>query len=311
MHNLAILSRDSTHYNRLLKDAHLPDLNLILVDNKVTEAFDYSQVHILFGDPDLTSQVINQCTELKWLQSTWAGNAALFALDKNDYQLCGVKNVFQQAMQEYVFAYLLYFSRNVDGFNQTQKNRAWAAPPYQSLAGKNLGIMGVGNIGSAIAKMAKNFSMKTHGYTRSSQDCEFIDRYYTSGDEQRFTSKLDYLVCLLPHSNETAGLIDHTFLSYLPTHCVLINAGRGATIVDSALIKALKNRTLHAAVLDVFEKEPLPDSHPYWQLDNLYVTQHTAAESIPEDIFSIFSDNYHRYINGSALQHVLDFKKGY
>ncbi|AGH46926.1 D-2-hydroxyacid dehydrogenase [Paraglaciecola psychrophila] len=310
MYNVAILSRDSALYSALLEAAQLPHLKLVLVSNKAT-AFDYSQVDILFGDPDLTSNVIKQCTRLKWLQSTWAGNAALFALDKTDYQLCGVKDVFQQAMQEYVFAYLLYFSRNVAGFNQAQLKKTWAAPSYQSLAGKTLGIMGVGNIGQAVAKMAKHFSMKTRGYTRTSGDCEFIDQYYTPNDPQTFATELDYLVCLLPQSDATTGIIDHAFLSYLPKHCVLINAGRGTTIVDRALMDALQSKTLHAAVLDVFEQEPLPEDHPYWQLDNLYVTQHTAAESMPEDIFPLFSDNYFRYINGAALHNVLDFAKGY
>jgi phosphoglycerate dehydrogenase-like enzyme len=310
MHKVAILSRDSEFYSSLLEDAQLPHLKLVLVDMKAA-AFDYSQVDILLGDPDLTSQVVSQCTGLKWLQSTWAGNAALFALDKTDYQLCGVKGVFQQAMQEYVFAYLLYFSRNLAGFNQAQFNRKWVAPTYQSLAGKTLGIMGVGNIGQAVAKMAKQFSMQTRGYTRSSNDCEYIDQYYANKDIQAFATELDYLVCLLPQSDATTGLIDSTFLSYLPKHCVLVNAGRGTTIVDNALIAALQSKMLQAAVLDVFEQEPLPEQHPYWQLDNLYVTQHTAAESLPEDIFSIFSDNYRRYIDGSALHNVLDFAKGY
>jgi phosphoglycerate dehydrogenase-like enzyme len=311
MHNIAILSRDSALYQTLIQQAHLPHLQLILVDNKIAGTFDYSQVHILFGDPDLTAQVVSQCTQLKWLQSTWAGNTALFALDKTDYQLCGVKGVFQQAMQEYVFAYLLYFSRNLTGFNQAQKNKKWAAPTYQSLAGKTLGIMGVGDIGQAVAKMAKHFSMKTRGYTRTSNDCEFIDQYYTCHDEQSFATKLDYLVCLLPQSRATTGLIDHNFLSYLPEHCVLINAGRGTTIIDSDLIATLKNKTLKAAVLDVFEQEPLPEHHPFWELDNLYVTQHTAAESLPEDIFPLFSDNYYRFIKGERLCNVLDFAKGY
>lgn len=311
MHNLAILSRDSAHYKKLIEDAQLADLKLLLVENKVAQDFDYSQVDILFGDPDLTVQVVEQCSGLKWLQSTWAGNAALFTLDKKDYQLCGVKDVFQQAMQEYVFAYLLYFSRNLNGFNQAQKNKIWEAPSYQSLAGKTIGIMGVGNIGKAIAKMAKHFSMTTRGYTRNSQDCEFIDQYYTFQHKQSFATGLDYLVCLLPQSEATTGLIDSNFLSYLPQHCVLINAGRGTTIVDSALIEAIKNKALQAAVLDVFEYEPLPEQHPYWQLDNIYVTLHTAAESLPQDIFQLFSSNYRRYINGLALQNLLDFEKGY
>jgi phosphoglycerate dehydrogenase-like enzyme len=205
----------------------------------------------------------------------------------------------------------LYFSRNLAGFNQAQINKTWAAPTYQSLANKTIGIMGVGNIGQAVAKMAKHFSMKTRGYTRTSHDCEFIDQYYTYNNEQAFASELDYLVCLLPQSNDTTGLIDSTFLSYLPKHCVLINAGRGTTIVDSALIDAIKNKALQGAVLDVFEQEPLPEHHPYWQLDNIYVTLHTAAESLPKDIFPLFSSNYRRFINGSTLQNLLDFDKGY
>jgi phosphoglycerate dehydrogenase-like enzyme len=311
MHKVAILSRDSALYSTLIVEARLPHLQLVLVDNKIPEAFDYSQLDILFGDPDLTAKVVEQCTQLKWLQSTWAGNAVLFALDKNNYQLCGVKNVFQQSMQEYVFAYLLYFSRNIMGFSEAQKTKKWAAPVYQSLAGKTIGIMGVGNIGQAVAKMAKQFSMTTRGYTRASNDCEFIDQYYTFNDTQTFATELDYLICLLPQSKTTTGLINHTFLSYLPKHCVLINAGRGTTIVDTALIDAIKNKTLQAAVLDVFQQEPLPEQHPYWQLDNIHVTQHTAAESLPEYIFPLFSENYHRYINGDSLQNVLDFAKGY
>ncbi|MFT5839694.1 MAG: phosphoglycerate dehydrogenase-like enzyme [Flavobacteriales bacterium] len=311
MHNLAILSRDCVFYSTLIEAALLPHLKLILVDHKIPVSFDYSQIDVLFGDPDLTSQVVHQCTELKWLQSTWAGNTALFALDKSDYQLCGVKGVFQQAMQEYVFAYLLYFSRNIIGFNKAQKTKKWSAPTYQLLAGKTLGIMGVGDIGQAVAKMAKQFSMKTRGYTRASSDCEFIDQYYNYNDESSFATGLDYLVCLLPQSKATTGLIGHTFLSYLPKHCVLINAGRGTTIVETALIDALKNNTLQAVVLDVFEQEPLPEVHPYWQLDKLYITQHTAAESMPEAIVPLFIDNYRRHINGQTLHNVLDFAKGY
>ncbi|MEP1449037.1 MAG: D-2-hydroxyacid dehydrogenase [Paraglaciecola sp.] len=311
MHKVAILSRDSERYRALIEKSPLPDIDLVWVNNKISESIDYAKVDILFGDPDLTSQIVDQCTKLKWLQSTWAGNAPLFAVDKNDYQLCGVKGVFQQKMQEYVFAYLLYFSRNLKGFVQSQKNSTWAPPSYQSLAGKTLGIMGVGDIGSGVAQMAKNFSMITRGFTRSSRDCQHIDRYYSFKDQQDFATDLDYLVCLLPQSTDTVGLIDQTFLSYLPPHCVLINAGRGASVVDSALIAALQNKALHAAVLDVFTQEPLPESHPYWQLDNVYITQHTAAESIPEEIFAIFSDNYVNYIEGHALQHVLDFDKGY
>lgn len=311
MPNLIIVSRDASTYAKLINQAKLPQLNLLFANQGLPKFYDYSRVDIVLGDPDLTVQIIEECSAVRWVQSTWAGNAALFAAGNRNYQLCGVKGVFQQAMREYVFAYLLHFSRNITGFDQAQKAKKWISLPYHSLAGKTLGIMGVGNIGKAVAQTAKHFSMRTWGFTRSSRDCSFIDSYFGSDDLQAFASELDYLVCLLPHSPATTGLIDQQFLAYLPKRSVLINAGRGTTIEEPALIEALQNKRLHAAVLDVFEQEPLPRTHRFWELDNLYVTQHTAAESVPNDIFLLFKDNYQRHIAGQPLKNVLDFAKGY
>ena len=310
MPKVAILSRDARSYQTLVNNAQLPDLELLFVEDKTVD-FDYSQIDILFGDPDLTSLIVKQCSNLKWLQSTWAGNANLLALEKNDYQLCGVKDVYQHLMQEYVFAYILNFSRNISGFSQAQQNKSWHKPQYQPLAGKTIGIMGVGNIGKAIAKMAKNFSMKTRGYSNTSNDCDAVDQYFRPNQEEAFATGLDFLVCLLPQTQATTKLIDSDFLCYLPPQNILINVGRGSTIDDDALIEALKNKTIQAAVLDVFNQEPLPETHPFWEMDNVFVTQHTAAESFPTDIFPIFKDNYLRYFKGESLLYVLDFAKGY
>lgn len=311
MFNLAILSRDALQYKVLIEQANLPQLNVVMVNTAADKNADYSHIDIVFGDPDLTASIIGQCSRLKWLQSTWAGNAPLLRADKTDYQLCGVKGVFHQAMQEYVFSYLLYFCRNIEGFKQAQLTQKWQPASFQSLAGKTLGIMGVGDIGQAVAKMAKNFGMQTKGYTRSSNNSEYIDKYYTTGQEQAFATDLDYILCLLPDSTATANLVNQTFLSYLPQHAVLINAGRGTSIDDKALITALDNQQLQAAVLDVFHQEPLPAAHPYWQTDNLYITQHTAATSKPEQISPLFIENYLRYFEGSSLENQLDFNKGY
>ncbi|MGS2719554.1 D-2-hydroxyacid dehydrogenase [Paraglaciecola aestuariivivens] len=311
MMKLAILSRDAEQYKLLIEQANLPQLQLSIVNTKVMDSDDYSAVDIIFGDPDLTVQVLDQAEQLIWLQSTWAGNAPLLSHPKTNYQLCGVKGIFASAMQEYVFAYLLHFARNIDGFKQTQKSALWGAPKFTSLAGKTIGIMGVGDIGQGIAKTAKHFSMQTKGYTRTQKNCEFIDTYYAPGQEQDFATGLDYLVCLLPESAATKELIDATFLAYLPNSAVLINAGRGTCIQDSALIQALQQKRLKAAVLDVFTQEPLANTHPYWQLDNLFITHHSAAISLPEQICPLFINNYQGFINGLPLKHVLDFSRGY
>ncbi len=311
MNKLAILSRDAKQYKTLIQQAKLGDLHIQYVSNKSTDLADFSEIDILFGDPDLTAQIIKKCTQLTWLQSTWAGNAPLFSVDKTDYQLCGVKGIFQQAMQEYVFGYLLYFARNIQGFKQAQQKQQWGAPGFTNLAGKTIGIMGVGDIGQGIAHTAKHFAMHTKGYTRTQQNCPNIDNYYAPGQEQAFAENCDYLVCLLPQSPATTGLIEQQFLAYLPKHAVLINAGRGSCIDDDALLNALKNQQLKAAVLDVFKHEPLPSEHPFWLLDNLYITHHSAAISQPEQICPLFINNYRRYVQGLPLENQLNFAKGY
>jgi len=311
MSTMGILSRDARHYRSLLEQQNLAELQLVFAETDPAKVIDYAQVDILLADPDLAASIIEQCTSLKWLQSTWAGNAPLLRLSKCDYHLCGIKDVFGMSMREYVFAYLLHFSRNVQGFANCQKTCQWQAPAFTQLHAKTLGIMGVGSIGKIVAKTAKCFDMQVHGLTYSSRDCPDVDRYFAIGDEQAFAAKLDYLVCLLPDTSNTQGIINQSFLAALPAHCVLINAGRGPAIDELALRLALNNNKLRAAVLDVFTQEPLPSEHPFWQTANLHITQHTAAISKPEDIHQIFLDNYHRDHQDLPLKYQMDFAKGY
>lgn len=311
MNKLAILSRDAWQYHELVKQAHLPELELLWASNKPPLHHDFSSVDILLADPDLAAVELQHCETLKWLQSTWAGNAPLLSHPKRGYQLTGVKNVFGQKMREYVFAHLLYFSRNIAGFARQQAGAQWQSPKFTQLAGKTIGIMGVGSIGKVVAHAAKVFDMQVRGLTLSSRDCDQVDYYFSSQELKAFAQGLDYLVCLLPHTADTSAIIDQAFLACLPEHCVLINAGRGQCINEADLLQALNARQLRAAVLDVFIEEPLPQAHPFWQHPNIVITQHSAAISDPEDIIPIFIDNYKRFKQGKALSYVLDFDKGY
>jgi phosphoglycerate dehydrogenase-like enzyme len=311
MSRMGILSRDARHYQSLLEHQNLHELQIVFAEKDPAQVEDFEHIDILLTDPDLAATIIEHCTNLKWLQSTWAGNKPLFDSTKRDYQLCGVKDVFGSRMREYVFAYLLHFARNVEGFIEAQKSRRWQAPDISYLHGRKLGIMGVGSIGNAVAKTAKDFAMEVHGFTHSSTDCSYVDHYYKLDELENFASKLDYLVCLLPDTQNTQGLVDKVLLDALPEHCVLINAGRGQCINDGALIAALQSNRLRAAVVDVTSEEPLPFEHPFWYTANLYLSQHTAAISEPEDISTIFAANYHRYVNKQGLHYLLDFTKAY
>ena len=116
---------------------------------------------------------------------------------------------------------------------------------------------------------------------------------------------------MLPRVQETNHVVDEAFLNALPDHAVFVNVGRGNSVDEAALVKALNDGKLAAAVLDVFEKEPVPEDHPFWTTPNLYMTYHTSAISYPEDITRLFVENYRSYVEGKPLKYVVDFERGY
>jgi phosphoglycerate dehydrogenase-like enzyme len=122
---------------------------------------------------------------------------------------------------------------------------------------------------------------------------------------------LDYLVLVLPRTAATTGLINYEALKKMKPSAVIINVGRGNVIVAADLIRALKNRLIRAAVLDVFEEEPLPADSPLWGLTNAFITPHNSALSFPRDIIQIFYQNYQRFLENKPLYYVVDFKRGY
>ena len=116
---------------------------------------------------------------------------------------------------------------------------------------------------------------------------------------------------MLPNTAGTRHIVDAVLLSQLPPHAVFINAGRGRTVDEAALAAALKNGSLAGAVLDVFEEEPLPAGHFFWQTPNLLITGHTAALSWPAEIAALFLRNYRRYRRGQSPLYPVDFERGY
>ena len=194
---------------------------------------------------------------------------------------------------------------------QAQKAHEWQRTESGILRGKTMGLLGVGSIGEHLAGTAKHFGMKVKGFTRESETSNEVDRYYHGNDILLFAEGLDYLVIVLPRTRETNKLVDEAFLNALPNHAVLINVGRGNAVDEMALVEALNKGTIAAAVLDVFEQEPVPTDHPFWNTPNLYMTYHTSAISYPEDLTKLFIENYHLYIEGKPLKYIVDFDRGY
>lgn len=303
MPNLLILSKEETIYRAILAAARLPELNIVTQ----TEESD-----IVLGEPNLIRETLSHLSTLKWIQSTWAGVEPLLDSSlRRDYILTNARGVFGGLMSEYVIGYLLAHERRIFERMAAQRNKQWDKSLTGTLRGKTIGLLGVGSIGAEVARTAKFFGMQVRGYTKSSEASKHVDNYFHGQDLPAFTNGLDYLVSILPNTQETEKIVDAKLLSELPSHAIFINVGRGSAVDESALIEALEQNKLAGAILDVFEQEPLPKEHPFWTTKNLTMTFHTSAPSFPEDIARVFIENYRLYIEGKPLKYQVDFEKGY
>ena len=312
MHSLLILSRHARDYHRLIAAADLPGLSLTSTTNPADAAAGAAGFDLALGEPSLLRQALPAMTGLRWLQSTWAGVEPLLDPSlRRDYILTNARGVFGGLMSEYVFAYVLAHERRLLDKYRAQLEQRWDATPPGTLRGTVMGLLGVGTIGAALARSAKHFGMRVHGYTRTSEGCADVDTYFHGDGLRAFAADLDYLVGVMPATSQTRHLVDADFLRALPPRAVFINPGRGGIVHEAALAAALHDGRLAGAVLDVFQQEPLPPDHVFWRTPNVLITSHTAALSVPEDIAPVFIDNYRRMLRGEPLQHRVDFDQGY
>jgi len=312
VHSLLILSRHARDYHRLIAAAALPDLDITSTTDPEDAAARAADADLAFGEPSLLRQILPAMRALRWIQATWAGVEPLLdpAL-RRDYTLTNARGVFGGLMSEYVFAYLLAHERLLLDKYRSQLEGRWDKTPPGTLRGRQIGLLGVGTIGAALARTAKHFGMRVKGYTRESEGCADVDVYYHGDRLREFAADLDYLVSVMPATARTRRLVDADFLRALPARAVFVNPGRGGVVDEMALASALDEGRLAGAVLDVFDEEPLPPDHVFWRTPNLLITSHTAALSFPEDIAPVFIENYRRLLRGEPLQHRVDFERGY
>jgi phosphoglycerate dehydrogenase-like enzyme len=307
---LLILSRHAGAYARLVETARLPDLEITpAVDSHAVPAPD--SYDVVLGEPSLIREALPRLSGMRWAQATWAGVEPLLEPSlRRDYILTNARGVFGSLMSEYVFGYLLAHQRKIFEKRASQAAGKWDPTHPGTLRGKQIGLLGVGSIGAALARTAKHFGMRVKGYTRVSEGCPDVDEY-VHGDRTAFAVDLDYLVSIMPNTAATARLVDAAMLAALPPHAVFVNPGRGGVVDEAALADALRSGRLAGAVLDVFQQEPLPPDHVFWRTPNVLITSHTAAISFPEDIAPVFIENYHRLIAGQPLRYQVDFEAGY
>ena len=303
MSTVLILSSNADEYKQLIKSAQLDDLGFTTEPEKCD---------IVLGEPKLIRDMLPRLPSLKWVQAIYAGVESLMdpAL-RRDYILTNARGVFGELMSEYVFGYLLLQEKKMFERLRAQQAKQWDRTESGVLRGKTIGLLGVGSIGSHLASTAKHFGMSVHGFTRESESCADVDVYFHDPDLLKFGEGLDYLISVLPRTADTNKIVNASLFDALPSRAVFINVGRGNSVDEPALVTALNEGKISAAVLDVTEKEPLPKDHPFWLTPNLFLSFHTSAISYPENITELFVQNYYLYTQGKPLKYLVDFERGY
>lgn len=312
MNKLLVLSDNAEEYKSFLLEKNLPDLAISVALNSEEAQPFLSQTNIILGNPELVAPVINHAPKLEWVQSVFAGIEPFCkAGQRTDYLLTGVKDIFGPLMSEYVFSYILANERKVFEARNYQEQKKWKRLPYRSLSDLTIGVCGLGSIGQKIAETAAHFRMRVLGLSRTAKYFSSVDKVYSPSEICELAEQVDYLVVVLPNTVKTQCMINQEVLQALGSESILINVGRGSVVDEQALIKAIDNKTISGAVLDVFHTEPLPSDSPLWTFDNVFITAHNSAVTFPKDIASLFSLNYQLFNKKRPLKYVIDFYRGY
>jgi glyoxylate/hydroxypyruvate reductase A len=214
-------------------------------------------------------------------------------------------------MSEFVLAQILSYLKHLKRYALEQEKRIWHPREYRRIAGTVVGIMGVGALGSVLAEDLKKLGFGVLGWASSKKDRNKIPMYAGEEELARFLSQTTILVCLLPLTTETRGILNKKLFSQLPRGAFVINVARGGHLVDEDLLEMLENGHLSGAALDVFHKEPLPEDHPFWSNPAIHLSPHIASVSDQESVIPQLLGNYERLVNGKPLMNVVSREKGY
>jgi phosphoglycerate dehydrogenase-like enzyme len=274
---------------------------------------------VLYGlpgdSPEGLAHAVGCASGLRWVQATSAGAgeqvaaAGLSEADLRRVAVTSAAGVHAQPLAEFALLGVLAFIKDLPRLLADQRAHRWGHYPVGELSGRTLLIVGLGQIGEAVARLAAAFGMRVIGINRSgASDSPYIDEVTSIDALERCLPEADAIVISAPLTAETSGLIDAAAIAQMKPGAILVNVGRGGVVDEAAMIEALRSGRLAGAALEVFAREPLPADSPLWELPNVLVSPHTAGLSMRENerIVSLFVENLGRYLGGKPLRNRVD-----
>lgn len=215
------------------------------------------------------------------------------------------------SMTQYVIMAVLALHRNLVDHIAAQRDSRWAPVGILPAGQLRVGIMGLGNLGLAAIDALRPFGFDLAGWSRTERTISGVDCYAGSESLPAFLARTDILVCLLPLTDETRGILCRCTFHMLPTGARLVNVGRGGHLIEVDLLEALNEGRIGAAVLDVFDNEPLRVDHPFWSHPRILVTPHRASHTDATTGGCALLDNLRRHLVGEPMQGVIRRDLGY
>jgi phosphoglycerate dehydrogenase-like enzyme len=270
------------------------------------------------GSLALLRDIFSMSRRVRWIHSRSAGlEQTLFPeLIESKVIVTNGGGVFSPSLGEFAMAAILYFAKDFRRMIRNQMAGVWEPFDVTMVSGQTLGIVGYGSIGRAVAARCHALGMHVIALRRRvSQPSEdpLIDQMYGTGQLLEMLSHSDYIVITLPLTEQTRSLIADSEFSVMKKNAVVINIGRGPTVDECAMIKALSENRIRGAALDVFDQEPLPHGHPFYSLENVLLSPHCADHTPDwlEDAMRFFLSQLEKFQHGEALVNIVDKKSGY
>ena len=256
--------------------------------------------------------VLNEFPNLKLIASYGAGVENILsdpALPEGVPITRFVDDTLSDQMAEFVLAAILNHRLHLTYYREQQAASHWQGKDF--LNGKNVTILGLGELGSATAKLLAKNGYTVSGWSRSEKQIENVKSYFGNDRLETSVEDADFIVCLLPLTPETKHVLNEALFKTMKKGAFLINVGRGDHLNENDLMNALYSEQLSGALLDVFSVEPLPSDHPFWKHPKIHITPHISSPTDKAKVARQILDNYNRILSGATLKNQVDPQRSY
>jgi phosphoglycerate dehydrogenase-like enzyme len=301
----------------------LPKETSLAVGNSA-EAFERAapQADVIFnwgGSRQLLREVFGTSPNVRWVHSKAAGldNTLFPELIESPVPLTNGRGVFSQSLGEFALAAVLYFAKDFRRMVRNQMAGRWEPFDVVEVTGQTAGIVGYGDIGRAAATRLRSMGLRILAVRRQGPSLynvdPLVDQIYSPDGRLEMIARCDYVVVAAPLTPDTRGMIGEAEFAAMKPNAVVINVGRGPVIDEAAMVRALTEGRIKGAGLDVFEKEPLSEGHPFYRLENVLLSPHCADHTADwqEQAMRFFLEQFERFRTGEPLRNVVNKKQGY